>query len=88
MVELAAHDQTILDCILHRFFPDRLPGEMDDADLPRVLRMIEALGVMAIEDKRAALLAGEIEPAALTPADWSAIKAHDALMASAGDEAL
>ena len=39
--------------MLHEWFPQRIPGELDDRlDMLRFLRMIEAKDIMAAEDAR------------------------------------
>ena len=82
-----------MDAILYDWFPDKLPGELDDSlDLLRFWRMIETKSIMAVEDFRKRFYAGkEKEPAKgdrEAKAEWTrkiaAIKRHDDWLKAAG----
>ena len=52
-----------MDAILYDWFPDKLPGELDDSlDLLRFWRMIETKSIIAAEDERKRFLDGSQKP--------------------------
>ena len=71
-----------MDAMMHRWYPARFPEEIDNADILRILRMNDALEIIAVEDKRIAQINGDIEADALTADEWAMIKAHDLLIES------
>lgn len=52
-VAFIANNEALLDALLYDWYPDRLPGELDDTlDVLRFFRMVAAKGIMQIEDAR------------------------------------
>lgn len=83
----------MLDAILYDYFPNALPGELDDTlDLLRFWRMIEAKSIMSIEDFRKRYHAGKEKEPGKGDSDaksewakkWAAIKRHDSWLMDAG----
>ena len=60
-----------------RRFPGRTLDELDQMDLPRYLRAIDAENIEAVEERRRLMLAGKIGKDGMTPDDWAAIRQHD-----------
>jgi len=58
-VRFVADNEPLLDAILHDWYPDKLPGELDDMDLLRFWRMVEAKGIIAAEDARRQFFSGD-----------------------------
>lgn len=92
-LRFVGENEPLLDAILYDWFPDKLPGELDDSlDLLRFWRMIETKSIMAVEDFRKRFYAGkEKEPAKgdrEAKAEWArkiaAIKRHDDWLKDAG----
>lgn len=73
-------NEALLDAILYDWYPDKLPGEMDDSlDILRFWRMIEAKSIISAEDERKRFLDGSQKPP--KPGDgarWQQHKRHAA----------
>lgn len=62
-MQFVAENEPLLDAILYDWFPHALPGELDDMDILRFFRMVEAKRIMAAEDLRAQNQDGDyVEP--------------------------
>lgn len=56
-------NEALIDAILYDWYPDRLPGELDDdLDLLRFFRMVQAKNIMSVEDARQVFFDGGSKP--------------------------
>jgi hypothetical protein len=92
-VRFVVDNEPLLDAVLYDWFPNALPGELDDSlDLLRFWRMVEAKSVMSVEDERRRFMSGDTKPP--KPQDgerfrqyernMKAIARHDELMRQFG----
>ena len=63
-------NEPLLDAILYDWYPHALPGELDELDLLRFWRMIEAKSIMAAEDERQRLFDGAPQPTKIDGDRW------------------
>jgi hypothetical protein len=70
----------VLDFILLDRFPGRTLEELDQMDIGRYFRAMEAKAMLPIERKRAAWLGGVFKTEDITPEEWAAIREHDQLV--------
>lgn len=62
-MQFVANNEPLLDAILYDWFPNALPGELDNMDILRFFRMVEAKRIMTAEDLRAQNQDGDyVEP--------------------------
>jgi hypothetical protein len=78
-VRFVADNEALLDAILYDWYPNALPGQLDDIDILRFWRMVEAKSVMSSEDERKRYFEGNTEdkPDARKLAQWAE---HDNLL--------
>lgn len=75
-------EQAIFDAWLMGRFPGRTLEDLDDMDMGRFLRAVEAQQVMELERRYRQYLQGTIKE--LPPDDWKVIRQHERLIAEHG----
>lgn len=61
-------------------FPGRTLEELDQMDLGRYFRALQAKGMLPVERKRAAWLDGNYKQEDITSDEWAMIEQHDRLV--------
>lgn len=61
-------------------FPGRTLEELDQMDVSRWMRSLQAKSMLATERKRAAWLGGVLKTEDITPDEWVSIAEHDKLV--------
>lgn len=51
-MRFVADNEALLDAILYDWYPNAAPGELDDIDILRFWRMVQAKSIMSSEDER------------------------------------
>jgi hypothetical protein len=72
----------IFDSILLDRFPGRTLEELDQMDVGRYMRALQAKQMIGPERKRAAWLAGVFKQEDITPDEWAMIQEHDRLVSN------